>query len=111
MLCKVDFGQSSIIITGDLETKAIGALILKHGNQSVFDSDVWLVGHHGSKNGATAQFLSAVSPEIAVLSFGNPSRELMWTAWAHGHPNKNIVAMLAAGVGQDRQYVLQFALI
>ena len=102
IVCKIDFGQSSLITTGDLETKAIGALMAKHNNTSVFDSDVCLVGHHGSKNGATAPFINAVSPEIAVLSFGNPDRELIWTAWAHGHPNQEIVNMLASKVSKTR---------
>lgn len=105
VVCKIDFGQASIIMTGDLETKAIGALLNKHTNQTIFDSDVYLVGHHGSKNGSTAAFLNATTPEMAVLSFGDAARQLSWTAWAYGHPNKGIVKLLSDKVSSTRDQV------
>ncbi|NJM25983.1 MAG: MBL fold metallo-hydrolase [Bacteroidia bacterium] len=105
VVCKIDYGQASIIMTGDLEIKAIGALLAKHTATGIFDSDVYLVGHHGSKNGTTDAFLQAITPEIAVLSFGDYRRELPWTAWAYGHPNKNIVKQLASKVSSERSPV------
>jgi competence protein ComEC len=102
VVCKIDFGQASIILTGDLEDVVIPSLLSKHSDKRVFDSDVYLVGHHGSKNGTTVPFLQVATPEIAILSFGDNSRELPWTAWAYGHPNKGIVQMLMNSVTGSR---------
>lgn len=102
VVCKIEFGEASMILTGDLEDAAIPSLLNKHSNTGVFDADVYLVGHHGSKNGTTIPFLHAITPEIAILSFGDVSRELSWTAWAYGHPNKTIVEMLEDNVSGTR---------
>lgn len=106
VVCKIDFGQSSLIMTGDLEEVAIASLLRKHADKSVFDSDVYLVGHHGSKNGTTVKFLQAVTPEIAILSFGDPQRKYTSTAWAHGHPNKAIIQMLISNVSGSRNPIM-----
>jgi competence protein ComEC len=102
VVTKIDFGQASIILTGDLEDVAIASLLARHSNKSIFDSDVYLVGHHGSKNGTTLPFLQAVTPEIAILSFGDNTRKVLWTAWAYGHPNQAIVDMLVNNVSGTR---------
>ncbi len=102
VVCKIEFGQASILLTGDLQDVAIGSLMGKHSDKSVFDTDVYLVGHHGSKNGTTVPFLQAITPEIAILSFGDYSRHLIWTAWAYGHPNQGIVQMLEQNVSSER---------
>ena len=103
VLIKVEFGQSSILLTGDLEEEAIESLLEKYQGTDILDVDVYLVGHHGSKNGSTVEMIQAMSPEIAVLSFGDSRREGMWTAWAHGHPNLSIIEMLQNGVSSTRQ--------
>lgn len=103
VVCKIEFGQASILLTGDLETPAITSLLKHHAAlNGVLDSDVYLVGHHGSKNGTSSDFLKAVTPEIAVLSFGDPSRKLPFTAWDYGHPNKMIVQLLSENVSRSR---------
>jgi competence protein ComEC len=99
---RVDFGQSSIIMTGDLEIPAIGSLLTYHNNASIFDSDVYLVGHHGSRNGTSEEFLKAVTPEIAVLSFGDHATNGPFSAFHHGHPNKDIIELLANHVSKTR---------
>ena len=102
IVLRIDYGQSSILFTGDLEEKAIDELLGKYTGSSILDTDVYVVGHHGSKNGTTPELINAISPEMAVLSFGNPIRELSWTAWAYGHPNKSIIEMLEMGVSATR---------
>lgn len=101
IVSKIEFGAASIMLTGDMEDVALATLLTKH-SQATFDSDVYLVGHHGSKNGTTLPFLQAVTPEIAILSFGDKARELSWTGWAYGHPNKEIVTMLESKVSGTR---------
>jgi beta-lactamase superfamily II metal-dependent hydrolase len=46
-------------------------------------ADVLKVGHHGSKNSTMPEFLSAVAPQVAIIStgkenpYGHPSPELL----------------------------------
>ncbi|MGB9743434.1 MAG: ComEC/Rec2 family competence protein [Minisyncoccales bacterium] len=47
------------------------------------NSDVLLVGHHGSKTSTSEQFVQAVSPQVAIISvgqnnkFGQPAQEVL----------------------------------
>jgi competence protein ComEC len=102
IVARIDYGQSSILFTGDLEEEAIQQLLTKYAGSNILDTDVYVVGHHGSKNGSSTALINKVSPEIAVLSFGDPDREEMWTGWQYGHPNKEIVSKLVAGCSKSR---------
>jgi competence protein ComEC len=102
IVARIDYGQSSILFTGDLEEEAIQQLLTKYDGSNILDTDVYVVGHHGSKNGSSTALINKVSPEIAVLSFGDPDREEMWTGWQYGHPNKEIVSKLVAGCSKSR---------
>ena len=48
------------------------------------------VAHHGSKNSTLEEFLSAVSPEVSIIScsassrYGHPHRELLERLWTIG---------------------------
>lgn len=44
------------------------------------------VAHHGSKNSTTEEFLNAVSPAFAILSYGHENR--------YGHPHKELLSRL-----------------
>ena len=102
IVARIDYGQSSILFTGDLEEEAIQQLLNKYSGSNILDTDVYVVGHHGSKNGSTTALINKISPEIAVLSFGDPDREEMWTGWQYGHPNKDIVSKLVLGCSKTR---------
>ena len=102
VVARVDYGEASILFTGDLEEEAIQKLVQKFQGTAMLDSDIYLVGHHGSKNGSTLDMVRAITPEIAVLSFGDPDRQEAWTAWQYGHPNKNIITMLQQNCSQSR---------
>jgi len=94
LVIKIEYGTSSLLITGDLEEEAQRSLLSKYSGTTVLDADVYVVGHHGSKNGTTQDLLNKITPQIALIGAGDPSRRLLWTAWAYGHPNKGILDML-----------------
>ncbi len=102
LVIRIDYGASSLLITGDLETVAIHDLVSKYSGTSLLDADVYVVGHHGSKNGTTQELLDKVTPEIALIGSGDSTRKLAFTAWDYGHPNKGILDMLQQSVSETR---------
>lgn len=100
LVVKLDVGGHPVLVTGDLEVEAIHSLLSAHG--SVINSDVMLVGHHGSHNGTTMELVKTVSPCMAVISMGDMHREEDWTAWAYGHPRKMAVQTVASSLGCSR---------
>ena len=104
VVVRVDFGASSMLITGDLEEAALEDLIGKYDAKpgGLLDVDVYQVGHHGSYNGTSRALLAAMTPEVAVIQMGAEWRHRSWTAWQYGHPREDIVDMLRAGVTQKR---------
>lgn len=61
-------GERSFLFTGDLER--MGELDLVESGLNI-KSDVLKLAHHGSANSSSEEFLTAVSPEIAVASAGS----------------------------------------
>ncbi|WP_298166605.1 MBL fold metallo-hydrolase [Novosphingobium sp.] len=102
LVIRVDFGQSSFLFPGDLENAGISDLLARYAGTTLLDTDVLEVSHHGAANGTTAAFLSAVSPQVAVMSMGSPMTQEKWTAWAYGHPRKATSDLLYAAVTRKR---------
>jgi competence protein ComEC len=100
LVIKIDVGGHPVLVTGDLETEAIHSLLSSHGSN--LNSDVFLVGHHGSHNGTTMGLVKTLTPCMAVVSMGDMSREEDWTAWAYGHPRKVAVQTVTAGLNCSR---------
>lgn len=63
----LQLGEVKFLLTGDLDVAREQALIERG---LITDVDVLKVGHHGSKTSTSDQFLTASSPEIAVISVG-----------------------------------------
>lgn len=99
---RVDFGKASLLVTGDLETPAIKDLIKRYEGTGLLDVDMYIVGHHGSSNGTTAELVSAMSPDLAVVNVGKPDHDAKFCAFAFGHPRNEIIEMLTAGVSETR---------
>jgi comEA protein len=74
----------------------------KYQGSNLLDADVYLTGHHGSKNGTTQELLDRVTPKMALIGMGDLSRHVLWTAWAYGHPNKGILDMLQKSITTPR---------
>jgi competence protein ComEC len=78
---RIAAGGRSVLLTGDIERLA--ELELLQRNAAV-KSEVLLVPHHGSRTSSTTEFISAVSPSVAIIPVGYRSR--------FGHPNGEVLA-------------------
>jgi len=72
-----------VLLTGDLETKGERAIMLDGIN---IDVDVLKVAHHGSKTSTSEEFISATTPEVAIIQVGAKNR--------YGHPTQEVLNRL-----------------
>lgn len=84
IVAKLVYGKSSILLTGDAPQKTERALV--YLDPFSLKSDILKIGHHGSKNSSSEDFLRAVSSTEAVISVGLDNR--------YGHPNIEIINRL-----------------
>lgn len=95
LVLRVDYGQSSVLFTGDLQMMGLSRMSAHFAqNPEVFDVDIYQVGHHGSHNATKPYFVELMSPELAVVSMGEYARDLDWTARRYGHPHHKAVDAL-----------------
>jgi competence protein ComEC len=96
VVVKVEFGAAAFLFMGDLEQEAIRAMLDSYSaDTSIFHADVLKVGHHGSKNGTTAELLQAITPKIAVIGCGDASlSHATFSAYSFAHPNKVAIDLL-----------------
>ena len=107
VVVRIDFGQASFLVTGDLQDKAITSLLAKHSGSTALNVDVWQVGHHGAHNGTTQPLLDAMTPVIALLGTGPESRQVRpMSAFAFGHPRKPVIDLLIPAVSRPRPPVV-----
>jgi len=71
IVMKLTYGEKSFLFTGDLEKEGEKRLLSAKDD---LKSVVLKVGHHGSLNSSTEDFVSAVSPEYALFSVGHNNR-------------------------------------
>jgi competence protein ComEC len=97
LVLRVHFGSRTLLLPGDAE-KQVEREILSENGLETMRSDVLKVGHHGSKNSTTREFLAAVQPRIGIISTGEDN--------PYGHPSPELLERLEnAGVrilGTDR---------
>ena len=86
IVLRVQCGDFSLLMTGDAEETAERRLTERY-EAELLRSTVLHVGHHGSDSSSTETFLSAVLPELAVISCGAANR--------YGHPDGRVLARLA----------------
>ena len=77
---RIETAGGSMLLTGDIERAAEGALIK---NTRSLRTDVMLVPHHGSRTSSTAEFIASVAPRWAVVPVGYRSR--------FGHPTREVL--------------------
>ncbi len=74
---------NTLLFTGDAEKPAeLDMLGLKRN----IDADILKVGHHGSENSSSDEFLKAVTPKVSVISVGSGN--------SYGHPTKEALGRL-----------------
>ena len=88
VVLRADFGESSVLYTGDAEDVSEKEMVEKFRLSGKLDCDLLKVGHHGSENSSTDVFLDAVTPELAVISCGEGNK--------YGHPTQEALARLDA---------------
>jgi competence protein ComEC len=82
LVLRLHFGERTLLLPGDAE-KQTERQILSENAARVMYADVLKIGHHGSKNSTTPEFLAQVRPQIGVISsgqdnpYGHPSPELL----------------------------------
>ena len=90
LVFRIRLGQESFLLPGDAE-KSAERQILAESEESALRADVLKVGHHGSKNSTTPEFLAAVAPRVALISAGEEN--------PYGHPSPQLLERLQqAGV-------------
>jgi competence protein ComEC len=82
LVLRLRYGSQTILLPGDAEKQTEREILFENGAEALH-SDVLKIGHHGSKNSTTPEFLAAVQPRVGIISagednpYGHPSRELL----------------------------------
>ena len=84
MVLRLEYGGFSALFTGDLELAGE-----RHFLESRRQKQVTLlkVGHHGSKNATSKEFLEVFQPELAIISCGKDNQ--------YGHPAPELLERLS----------------
>ncbi len=85
VVLRMDYGETSILFTGDAEAASEQEMLEKFGNKEggLLDCDIIKVGHHGSDSSSGEDFIDAVTPELAIISCGMGNK--------YNHPDGEIV--------------------
>ena len=82
-ICRLSVGETDVMVLGDAETKELSS-VYKYGGS--FESEILIMGHHGSRTSIHKKFLAAVDPLVAVISCGKDN--------SYGHPHIEAVNYL-----------------
>ncbi|MBA2731552.1 MAG: MBL fold metallo-hydrolase [Acidobacteria bacterium] len=103
IVVRLDYGEFSMLLTGDAEEQTEERLVQKETNLA---ATILKVGHHGSRYATSENFLKRVfrqgdaQSKAAIISMGEFNR--------YGHPNSDVLNRLkAAGVKQIYRTDLQ----
>lgn len=87
VVARYSYGDQSVLLAGDME-KELEYLLVR--NVSNLKSDILKVGHHGSKNATSSEFVRAVNPRYGIIEVGaqniyhHPSQEALATLRQNG---------------------------
>jgi len=86
IVAKLFYSNTTIMLTGDAGIKT-EKLILKNNSKASLTSTILKVGHHGSRNSTSEDFLQAINPIYALISDGKNNK--------YGHPHQEITNLLS----------------
>lgn len=98
VVVRVDYGKESFLFVGDTEKEEEAQLLSDPAVRAKLDCDFLKVGHHGSDTSSTKAFLDAVTPQVAVISCGQPG---VSTNAGYMHPRRSTVERLLQYVRGD----------
>ena len=81
IVLRIDYGETSFLFTGDMETEAEADLLDSGANVR---AAVLKAGHHGSDTSTGYRFLREVMPKYAVISVGEGNK--------YGHPSEEVLS-------------------
>ena len=88
VVIRADYGETSVLFTGDAETHSESEMLERYRFKGLLDCDILKAGHHGSDTSSSQAFLDAVTPVYAVISVGEGN--------SYGHPIQAILARYEA---------------
>lgn len=77
LVLNIVYAEASALFTGDITERV--------DKYALCDTDILKISHHGSKKATSEAFLSAATPEIAVISVSSNG---------HGHPTPEVLSRL-----------------
>ena len=89
IVCRLDFGETSFLFTGDMETAAENDMLdywEDRHSAEIVNVDLLKVGHHGSNTSSSYRFLYEADPTYGVISCGRNND--------YGHPHKEPMSRL-----------------
>jgi competence protein ComEC len=90
LVLRLHYGTQTFLLPGDAEKQAEREMLSENGAEAM-RSSVLKIGHHGSKNSTTPEFLAAVRPRVGIISAGEDN--------PYGHPSPALLERLeSAGV-------------
>ncbi len=114
LVIKVVYGKASFLFMGDLEEKAIEKVLGYYAGTKALRADVLQVGHHGSANATSDEWIRAVKPHYAIINVGQwtfgmkpDSMAVKFTTYAYGHPNKAAVDILQSEIPDLRDHPIK----
>lgn len=85
VVARLSYGEETFLFTGDAPQAIEKYLVNTDASQ--LRTNVLKLGHHGSRTSNAREFLSATSPEYAIISAGLDNR--------YGHPHKEVISLLS----------------
>ena len=83
IVIKATINQLDWLLVGDLGESGEIKLLQ---NEIDLTADILKVGHHGSRNSSTEEFIRAINPKVAIISSGRENR--------FGHPHEEVIDLL-----------------
>lgn len=85
IVTRITLGETVLIHSGDVN-EAVENRILRDATVEL-ESDIMVLGHHGSNTSTSKEWLNAIDPSVAIYQAGEENH--------YGHPHRDIIQMFA----------------